>query len=175
MAMPEPHPGNNYVGKQLVVIRGPDSGRVFPMPESGTLTIGRSQTTDTRLIDPTISRNHCRVEVRDGRIVLLEAPKTKSNEQSAIVLVNNERVSKRELVPGDIIKIGNTELRFDDNNLSEAATVGKPSVQEAQALRVEIDESRKAKQVAEVADSSYFKGLKKKLDVLRRKRDSRPG
>jgi DNA-binding response OmpR family regulator len=42
--------------------------------------------------------------------------------------------------------------------------------QEVQALRVEIDEAKKAKQVAEVTESGYFQDLQQKVLELRKRK-----
>ncbi|MCI0637601.1 MAG: FHA domain-containing protein [Gemmataceae bacterium] len=46
---------------QLVVISGPDQGRVFSLAEAQTLNIGRGLNTDTKLRDAHVSRLHCQV------------------------------------------------------------------------------------------------------------------
>lgn len=114
------------IGKQLVVIKGakPDGGRVYPLPDRGVFTIGRSQKTDTRLLDPKVSRNHCELEVRDGRVLLREAPRPPGSEAGPVILVNGKAATERALTPGDVIRVGDTELRFDDSDPYEAATVG---------------------------------------------------
>ena len=43
--------------------------------------------------------------------------------------------------------------------------------QKVQELRVEIDEARKAKQVAEITESDYFQQLQQKAQRLRRRRE----
>ncbi|OAI49771.1 hypothetical protein AYO44_06125 [Planctomycetaceae bacterium SCGC AG-212-F19] len=43
--------------------------------------------------------------------------------------------------------------------------------QQLLALKVEIDESRKAKQIAEVTETGYFKDLQEKISHLRKRRD----
>lgn len=90
---------------RLVVVSGPDKGRDFSLVE-GQTTIGRSQATDTGLGDPYVSRTHCQVEVRDGKIRLSDMGSASGT------LVNGQRVSEIELKPGDVVRIGNTELRL---------------------------------------------------------------
>ena len=51
---------------KLVVTAGPDKGRFFNLTAGETLQVGRSQSTATRLTDPTMLRVHCQVEW-DGR------------------------------------------------------------------------------------------------------------
>lgn len=101
---------------RLVVIHGPDLGREFPLVSGGTLTVGRSLVTDTRLRDGTVSRLHCQLEF-DGRQTLL------LNVSERGTKVNGVEVTQHQLKHGDVIRIGGTELRFIDNDLNEAETL----------------------------------------------------
>ncbi len=91
---------------QLVVIRGPDQGRTFPLADGQTLIIGRSPTSDTQLGDPHVSRVHCQVEV-DGAAVVLS-----DRGGAGGTLVMGREIEKHELQPGDVVQLGQTELRF---------------------------------------------------------------
>ena len=44
--------------------------------------------------------------------------------------------------------------------------------QEVQQLRIEIDEARTARQVAEITETDYFQDLQRKADQLRIRPDS---
>src|SRR5262245_23363027 len=92
-------------GKQLVVIKGakPDGGRVFPLPRQGVFAIVRNQKSDTRFLDPKISRTHCEIEIHDGRVLLREA-RTPGSDRSPLVLVNGVPVREHLLVAGDVIR-----------------------------------------------------------------------
>jgi serine/threonine protein kinase len=103
--------------KQLQVVAGPDQGRVFPLPEADTLLIGRSRALDARLMDPYVSRVHCQVAVEMGQVVLtdfLSAPGT---------FVNGKRITRHELQAGDVIRIGDTYLQYQDGDLAEQKTL----------------------------------------------------
>ena len=91
---------------QLLVIAGPDQGRFFNLTEGQTLVIGRGQNTEIRLRDPHVSRNHCQVQVDAGKVLLRDASSAAGTE------VNGEKVTVRELRPGDVIRLGDTQLRF---------------------------------------------------------------
>jgi serine/threonine protein kinase len=101
---------------QLVVTAGPDQGRTYPLDEGKILVIGRGQATETRLRDPHVSRTHCQVEVDGGRLLLKCAGGAGGTQ------VNGERVTERELKPGDVIRIGDTELRFQFDDPAEQST-----------------------------------------------------
>jgi serine/threonine protein kinase len=102
---------------QLVVVAGPDKGRSFPLNPGDTLLIGRSQATQTRLVDPRVSKVHCELEVGEGRATLSDANSTGGT------FVNGKRISEHELKSGDVIQIGETQLRFVAGASSEASTV----------------------------------------------------
>ncbi len=91
---------------QLQVISGPDTGRVYPLAEGQTLTIGRGETTGTQLRDARVSRLHCQVQVDGGKFMLIHS------SASGTTLVNGQSVTNHELRPGEVIRIGDTEMRF---------------------------------------------------------------
>jgi serine/threonine protein kinase len=93
--------------RQLVVVRGPDQGRVFPLPAAESLLLGRSKATQTRLADPRVSRVHCEVHVDGDRVAVHDF------DSIGGTFVNGQRVASQDLAPGDVIRIGDTELRYD--------------------------------------------------------------
>src|SRR5687767_8519729 len=64
------------------------------------ISIGRDASCDLHLDLPDISRNHARLFLREGRWLVEDC----GSKQG--VLVNGERVGRRELSDGDLIKIG---------------------------------------------------------------------
>jgi len=104
---------------RLVVTAGPDKGRFFPLIHGETLQVGRSQTTATRLTDPTLSRVHGEVEWDGTRAVLI-------NISSGGTQVNGQPVSQHELRPGDVIRMGSTEMRYQLGESPESTTVAPP-------------------------------------------------
>jgi len=111
------------MGKKLVVISGTDTGREFPLPDAGAFVLGRSKESDTRLADPRVSRKHCQVEVTPAGVVLQEFASTSGT------FVNDEKVAQRPLTAGDVIRIGTTELRLQEDDPYEAATLGGAQLQ----------------------------------------------
>ena len=117
---------------ELVIISGPDKGRSFSIAEGQKLVIGRGEGSTTKLRDPTVSRTHCQVEVEAGRCRLTNLGTASST------LVNGRRITSHDLQPGDLIRIGDTELRF----LAEGAVAGPaaaPGPQAAEPLSELID------------------------------------
>lgn len=91
---------------QLVVVAGPDLGRAFPLEDGQTLVIGRGQQSHTHLADPHVSRCHCLVEADRGSFRVTD------QDSASGTLLNGERVRQQALKPGDVIRIGGTEMRF---------------------------------------------------------------
>jgi serine/threonine protein kinase len=107
------------MSKELFVTAGPDKGRVFAVPDGNPLVIGRAKETDTKLTDPHVSRTHCQVEL-DGDQLLL------TNKSSAGgTFINGKRVTDPcVLAPGDVIRIGETELRYVTADAAATTRVG---------------------------------------------------
>ena len=98
----------------LVIIGGPDRGRSFQIEEGQTLVIGRSQTSDTQINDPRVSRVHCRVVVDGGTITLLD------NDSAGGTFMNGNKVSRQELDTGDTFSVGDTTMRYQlDANIPD--------------------------------------------------------
>ena len=90
----------------LTVIKGPDQGRRFELPDDEPQLIGRSSEA-LPLQDPTISRRHSELTPDDGRWYINDL---QSNNGT---FVNGRRVIERRLLqPGDQIRTGNTILMF---------------------------------------------------------------
>jgi serine/threonine protein kinase len=102
--------------KQLVVIAGPDKDRVFALPEADSLLLGRSKATETRLTDPHVSRVHCEVQVDGDSVVVTD------NESAGGTFVNGKRVSQCQLKANDILRIGDTQLRYVVGDPAEQST-----------------------------------------------------
>jgi serine/threonine protein kinase len=115
---------------QLVVVAGPDQGRVFNLEDGQTLVVGRGQNTETKLKDPQVSRVHCQVQGDGGRAVLTDAGST------AGTLVNGKKVSEHVLKPGDVIHIGGTQLRFQLEGAAEETTYLSPEARSPKPVEV---------------------------------------
>jgi pSer/pThr/pTyr-binding forkhead associated (FHA) protein len=91
---------------RLEVITGQGmAGSSYSIRRNG-LTIGRSEQRDIVIPDSASSRHHATIAIEDGNYVLSDAGSANG------MYVNNERIRNHQLTPGDVIRIGNTELRF---------------------------------------------------------------
>jgi serine/threonine-protein kinase len=91
----------------LIVLAGPDEGRVFPI-DGDSLLIGRSRATGTALIDGHVARVHCQIVVDKGHVHLSDF------DSPGGTFVNGQKIRRQELKPGDLIRIGKTSLQFTD-------------------------------------------------------------
>ena len=95
---------------RLVVVKSPalDEGADLVL-DSAPLTVGRGEQNDVELRgDDFASAEHARFEPRRDGVWLSDVGSTNGT------FVNGARVERaRRLVPGDVVRIGATDLRFD--------------------------------------------------------------
>lgn len=87
------------------VVGGLPAGGSIPLPP-GTAVVGRRATAEVPLDDPSVSRDHCRLDVdRVGRLVLADLGSRNGTD------CNGERLrGPREIGPADLISIGGAVL-----------------------------------------------------------------
>ncbi len=94
---------------QFQVISGNDLGQVFSGDVSAA-TIGRGSGNLVALSDSKVSRQHARIEVVAGSAVVEDLGSTNGT------YVNEQRLAsrgRRNLQPGDQVRVGDTTLRFE--------------------------------------------------------------
>jgi FHA domain len=92
----------------LVALRGGGlrEGERFDL--IGGLSIGRSQEADLRIEDRYASGLHARIFSRDGRAYVEDMSST-----NGTLLNDAELHGEAELIDGDVVRIGDTEFRFE--------------------------------------------------------------
>ena len=105
---------------RIVIIAGPDRGRSFVLVPGVRMQVGRSQTSDTKLDDPTVSRLHCEITY-DGKAAVLV------NHSRSGTLVNGTPTTEQELHHGDVIHTGATQFRFQVVAMEESDTLLHPA------------------------------------------------
>jgi len=68
--------------------------------------IGRASDNDVILDDPMVSRHHCQLKLQHGAYGFADLGSRNGSS------VNGQQVSQIALGPGDVIKIGDTEIEF---------------------------------------------------------------
>jgi Inner membrane component of T3SS, cytoplasmic domain len=90
---------------RLEFILGPMANQVLNLSEEVT-TIGSVAGNTVVLADPAVSRKHAGIRKVDSNYELADLGSTNG------VYVNGHKVPKKNLEPGDIIRVGNTEAVF---------------------------------------------------------------
>ena len=159
-----PQPPDPASAAKLVVVTGPDQGRVFDLRSGAEVRIGRAVDNDVVLTDIAVSRRHLALSW-DGAAWVIH-----DNGSGNGTLINDRLEDGRcQLHHADRVEIGNTVVRFDHlpsahapsmagwgQQEEEAATVaGKPPVRASQvaaAAVVEAPRHRPASVTAPVRD-----------------------
>ena len=91
---------------RLVVVDGPDQGRIFYLTQGEPLVLGRSEKQGATAVqgDETISSRHCEIAVDGGNVKV-----TDLNSKNG-TFVNNQKVSAQALNSCDVIGFGATKL-----------------------------------------------------------------
>jgi hypothetical protein len=90
---------------RLEFILGPMANQTLPLTEAVT-TIGSVAGNTVVLADPAVSKKHAGIRKIESDYELADLGSTNG------VYVNGQKVPKKTLVPGDIIRVGNTEAVF---------------------------------------------------------------
>jgi pSer/pThr/pTyr-binding forkhead associated (FHA) protein len=88
-----------FTGYALVIERGPQTGMTYLLPQGNT-TVGRHPESDIFLNDVTISRQHCRFLLGEGKLVVEDSGSTNGT------YVNEARVDEAQLRAGDEVVVG---------------------------------------------------------------------
>jgi pSer/pThr/pTyr-binding forkhead associated (FHA) protein len=119
---------------RLDVVSGAGLHRTsYPLGSRG-LTIGRSETRDVVIPDPAASRHHCSVLPRDGGYIARDMGSANG------IFVNGVRVREALLSSGDVLRIGNTELRYTLVGVSIRDTAERPAIAPPQLAELEASE-----------------------------------
>jgi len=137
----------------LIVVDGPDLGNEYEVEAAAdaaakeSLTLGRDPRASVALSDSAVSREHCKIDIgsRGFRLVDLGSRNR--------TFLNGDPIENIWLKDGDILSIGDTELRFEDDSPPlEAAGVNTTIIKEVE--RRERGASRLLDSVAPVTGTS---------------------
>jgi hypothetical protein len=90
----------------LVVQGGPQSGQFHVLMQNTTTCLGRARANDMVIDDVSASGQHCRIRFESGRFVVHDLKSTNGT------FVNEQRVTRHVLKPGDVLKLGETYVQF---------------------------------------------------------------
>ena len=93
---------------RLVVLAGPDKGKVFDIPLRGG-GIGREVGNLIQLSDPAVSRTHCSLQLRDGALILVHGRGRNATSVNGSTLAPGRA---HRLLTDDEIEVGQTVMLF---------------------------------------------------------------
>lgn len=105
---------------QLSVLAGPDKGRFFVLQPGLGMMLGRAVSAQYRLHDLSVARSHCEILFEDGVVSVMDF------DSADGVFVNGEKVEKAKLKLGDVLKVGQSELRLQDGDFTEPPATANP-------------------------------------------------
>lgn len=120
------------------VISGPSLAQGSYLITDDGLSIGRSELRDLVILDPAASRHHCDIKLEGGQWRLVDPGSSNG------VHLNDERVLDARLTHGDVIRIGNSELRFVElspEHAEPSSPVRRPSQDSTQELSLPLPDS----------------------------------
>lgn len=130
-------------------------------------TVGRHPDNTVQVLDRIVSKEHCRItRAPDGRYVLRDTGSLNGS------YVNGDRVSEKILATGDQIALGNTVLRFEDDEEDlhvqrgrlRNVTMAESNLLQSQ-VRSRLDASARFLPAADVDDIDALKNDYEKLRV----------
>jgi hypothetical protein len=90
---------------RLEFILGPLAGQTIRLTEEMT-TLGSVAGNTIVLADPAVSKKHLAIRRQEGSYEVADLGSTNG------IYVNGHKVPKKPLAPGDIVRVGNTEMVF---------------------------------------------------------------
>jgi len=101
----------------LRVTAGPDAGRNIELTEGATLTIGRSEKSDTHLHDLGVSRLHCELRWEGSKFNLVDMDSVSGT------LVDGQKITEHDLKHGQEFQVGVTRFKLYASGIGTAQTV----------------------------------------------------
>lgn len=108
---------NTSYGK--LILQNPNGPEQEFKLAKASISLGRANTNDIILNDVRISRNHARLECGAQGITLIDLGSSNGTR------LNEERIDRATLRPGDAISLGNQQLKYQVDDLSEDVDLTK--------------------------------------------------
>ena len=99
---------------KLVVLSAGMTGRTHELNVDKT-TIGRVDDNSFQISEPSVSSHHCEVLLRGADVVVRDLESTNGT------FINGEKVTERVLKPGQVLRLGQIEMRLEDGTASRSA------------------------------------------------------
>ena len=114
---------------KLVILSAGMTGRSHELTVDKT-TIGRVEDNTFPITDPSVSSHHCEVLLKGGDIVVHDLNSTNGS------YINGEKITEATLKPGQILRLGQVELRLESDAPTAAVTTIAAAKKPADATMV---------------------------------------
>jgi pSer/pThr/pTyr-binding forkhead associated (FHA) protein len=123
---------------KLVVLSEGMTGRTHELKVEKT-TIGRVEDNTFPIAEPSVSSHHCEVVVRGADVVVKDLDSTNGT------YINGERITEASLKPGQVLRLGQIELRLETDAPQAAAkkTTGQTVVMQRGVSLTELESASK--------------------------------
>ena len=120
---------------KLVLLSAGMTGRTHELKVDKT-TIGRVEDNTFQIAEPSVSSHHCEVLLRGSDIVVHDLNSTNGT------FINGEKVTESVLKPGQILRLGQIEMRLETEAPAGAAAAPKKALDHTMVMQrgVRMDE-----------------------------------
>ena len=146
---------------KLVVLSAGMTGRTHELNVDKT-TIGRVEDNTFQISEPSVSSHHCEILLRGTDVVVRDLESTNGT------FINGEKVRESVLKPGQVLRLGQIEMRLEDGTAPSPppATPAKKQTEITMAMQrgVSLNELEQGPRVGGFDPTS--KGFSKKSDKV---------
>src|SRR5438067_4377143 len=104
---------------KLVLLSAGMTGRTHDLKVDKT-TIGRVEDNTFQIAEPSVSSHHCEVLLRDADVVVRDLNSTNGT------YVNGEKITESVIKPGQVLRLGQIELRLETDTAPGPSSSGAP-------------------------------------------------
>ncbi len=132
----------------LVLFKKNGSQKSFPMPSSITI-IGRRTTCDLCIPLMAVSKKHCQLSYRNGRL------KIRDLDSKNGTIINGNRIGEAEIKPGDAVKIGPLAFVFQINGKPEKPSPPTWAFKKTSQSEIQDNAADTAETLLDSSDDSF--------------------
>src|SRR5262249_30102834 len=137
--------------KRLLVVDGAHQGSSFMLPDSGTVTVGKDRKhADIILHDLYVAKAHCRLKVLADKVEVID-------DDGHGTQVNGKNVRRQEMVPGDILRVGNSHMKLEmtePGERFEKPTRPGAKAEEEEVVELTVEEEPDYEEVEEAEEGA---------------------
>jgi hypothetical protein len=115
---------------KLVVLSEGLTGRSYELKVEKT-TIGRLEDNSFPIAEQSISSHHCEVLLKGNDVVVKDLNSTNGT------YINGEKVSEKTLKPGQILRLGQVEIRLEGDGTTAGGTTGSGAATPAEKKKLD--------------------------------------